>query len=43
MPHGNVQVPAVVSVDCLNEGGYVPGEAVELPAVVPVDLLKFVA
>ena len=39
MPDGNVEVPAVVSVDCLNLVGYVPDEAVELPAVVPVDFV----
>ena len=42
MPDGNVEVPAVVSVDCLNEDGYVPGKAVEVPAV-SADLLNFVA
>ena len=42
MPDGNVEVPAVVSVDCLNVDGYVPGEAVEVPAV-SADLLNFVA
>ena len=42
MPDGNIQIPAVVSVDCLNLGGYVPGEAVEVPAV-SADLLNFVA
>ena len=42
MTDENVEVPAVVSVDCLNVDGYVPGEAVEVPAV-SADLLNFVA
>ena len=42
VPDENVEVPAVVSVDCLNLNGYVPDEAVSVPAVT-VDCLNFVA